>query len=248
MKLTEVSKDIKNRTKVLVTGVVDYSHIASKIDGDELKRANEYTNYPSKDPYYKMTIQITETDYTKAFAYDANDQSELTLAAYLGSKVYQSKKEENQGKNYFSAISKGNEVRVFKKGEDGKAHRVQLNGNELAPGSKVQLELQFFETQYGAGVGLNSVVILDSEIKVFEGNNSVKGYETADDTISLPKREIKVVEDVVTNSDSNETPVSDATASKTQAPEVDENPVGSTTAASNATFDDLLKQFKAGNA
>ena len=119
MKLQEVSNDIKNRTKVLVTGEVDYSHIASKIDGDELKRANEYTNYPSKDPYFKMTIRITEQDYTKAFDYNANDKSELTLAAYLGSKVYQSKKEENQGKNYFSAISKGNEVRVFKKGEDG---------------------------------------------------------------------------------------------------------------------------------
>lgn len=246
IKLQDVSKDIKPRTKVLVEGVVDYSHIASKIDGDELKRANEYTNYPSKDPYYKMTVVITKPDYKDAFEFDKNDKSELTLAAYLGSKVYQSNKEDKKGINYFSAISKGSEVRVYKLGADGKAHKVELNGNELAQGSKVKLELNFFETQYGAGVGLNSVLILDDEIKVFEGNNSVKGYDVANDTIALPKREFKVVDDVAAASDANETPVTDTSATP-GAVEVAEDPIGSTTAESNQTFDDLLAQFKAGN-
>ena len=244
MKLNEISSKIKPRTKVLVKGIVEFSHIATKIAGEELERANQFTKFPSKDPYFKMSIQIVEPNYQDAFVFDKADESETYLAAYLGSRVYESKKEENAGKKYFSAISKGNEIRVYKKDSEGKLHKVELNGNELAPGSAVELELNFFETKFGAGVGLNAVVIADAEIKVFEGANGVKGYETASDTISLPARQAKIVNDAATaDGVADETPVSDVASEV----EVDEDPVGSTAAPSNSTFDNLLEQFKAGN-
>lgn len=244
MKLSEISAKIKPRTKVLIKGIVDFSHIASKIAGEELDRANQYTKFPSKDPYFKMTIQIVEPNYQDALIFDNNDESETYLAAYLGSRVYESKKDENKGKKYFSAISKGNEIRVYKKDSEGKLHKVELNGNELAQGSAVELELNFFETKFGAGVGLNAVVITDSDIKVYEGADGVKGYETANDTISLPARQARVVNDVAAaDGVADETPVSDIASEV----EVDDAPVGSTSAPSNSTFDNLLAQFKAGN-
>lgn len=97
MKLSEISAKIKPRTKVLIKGIVDFSHIASKIAGEELDRANQYTKFPSKDPYFKMTIQIVEPNYQDALIFDNNDESETYLAAYLGSRVYESKKDENKG-------------------------------------------------------------------------------------------------------------------------------------------------------
>lgn len=241
MKLSEISGKIKPRTKVLICGQVDFSRIASKIAGEELERANQYTKFPSKDPYFKMTIQVVEPDITKAIKFDAADESEMTLAAYLGSRVYESKKEENRGKKFFSCTSKGQEIRVYKKDASGKLHKVNLNGNELAQGVSVELELNFFETKFGSGVGLNSVVICDDEIKVYEGNYGVKGYEVADDSISLPARAVRSVDDVAAASGVEaETPVSD-----TPNPvEEESEPVGTTTAPGNSAFDQLLAQFK----
>lgn len=241
MKLSEISSKIKPRTKVLVKGQVDFSRIATKIAGEELERANQYTKFPSKDPYFKMTIQVVEPDITKAILFDAADESETTLAAYLGSRIYESKKEENRGKKFFSCTSKGQEIRVYKKDAQGKLHKVNLNGNELAPGQNIELELNFFETKFGSGVGLNAVVICDDEIKVYEGNYGVKGYEVAEDSISLPARPTRNVDDVAAaNGVEAETPVSDAPP----AAEEENEPVGSSSAPGNSAFDALLAQFK----
>ena len=241
MKLSELSSKIKPRTRVLIQGQVDFSRIATKIAGEELERANQYTRFPSKDPYFKMTIQVVEPDITKAIRFDSADESETTLAAYLGSRIYESKKEENKGKKFFSATSKGQEIRVYKKDQQGKLHKVNLNGNELASGVNVELELNYFETKFGAGVGLNAVVICDEEIKVYEGNFGVKGYDVAEDSISLPARPTRAVGDAATaNGVEAETPVSDVPP----AVEEEGDPVGESTAPGNSAFDALLAQFK----
>ena len=162
MKLSEVSSRIKPRTRVIMHGRVSFSRIASKIAGEELERANQYTKFPSKDPYFKMSIEV-ESDVTKVVDFDKADESETTLAAYLCSRIYESKKEELRGRKFFSCTSKGSEIRTYKKDAQGKLHKVDLNGNELAEGVNVELELNFFETKFGAGVGLNAVVICDEE-------------------------------------------------------------------------------------
>lgn len=242
MKLSEISANIKPRTKILVKGQVNFSRIANKIDGDELARANQYTKFPSKDPYYKMTIEIVDATPQDALMFDKSDTSETYLAAYVGSRFYASKKEENQGRTYFSCISKGQEIRVYQKDADGKLHKVNLNGNELATGVNVELELNFFETKYGAGVGLNAVVICDKEIKIYEGSYGVKGYEVADDTISLPARPNRSAADAATaDGVKEETPVADGGSTV----ETDPEPVGESAAPSNSAFDALLAQFKA---
>lgn len=241
MKLSEISANIKPRTKILVRGQVTFSRISNKIDGDELERANRFTKFPSKDPYFKMTIEIMDADPKDAVIFDRADSSETYLAAYVGSRFYASKKEEQKGKTYFTCQSKGSEIRVYKKDDDGKLHKVELNGNELASGVNVELELNYFETKFGAGTGLNAVVICDKEIKIYEGGAGVKGYEIADDTISLPARPNRVAADVATAAGvTEETPVSDVAA------EVEE-PIGRSTAGDNSTFEALLNQFKAGN-
>lgn len=241
MKLSEISDNIKPRTKILVRGQVTFSRISNKIDGDELERANRFTKFPSKDPYFKMTIEIMDADPKDAVIFDRADSSETYLAAYVGSRFYASKKEEQKGKTYFTCQSKGSEIRVYKKDDDGKLHKVELNGNELASGVNVELELNYFETKFGAGTGLNAVVICDKEIKIYEGGAGVKGYEIADDTISLPARPNRVAADVATAAGvTEETPVSDVAA------EVEE-PIGRSTAGDNSTFEALLNQFKAGN-
>lgn len=241
MKLSEISANIKPRTKILVRGQVTFSRISNKIDGPELERANTFTKFPSKDPYFKMTIEIMDPDPKDAVIFDRADSSETYLAAYVGSRFYASKKEEQKGKTYFTCQSKGSEIRVYKKDDEGKLHRVELNGNELATGVNVELELNYFETKFGAGTGLNAVVICDKEIKIYEGGAGVKGYEIADDTISLPARPNRVAADVATAAGvTEETPVSDVAA------EVEE-PIGRSTAGDNSTFEALLNQFKAGN-
>lgn len=241
MKLSEISANIKPRTKILVRGQVTFSRISNKIDGDELERANKFTKFPSKDPYFKMTIEIMDADPKDAVIFDRADSSETYLAAYVGSRFYASKKEEQKGKTYFTCQSKGSEIRVYKKDDEGKLHKVELNGNELATGVNVELELNYFETKFGAGTGLNAVVICDKEIKIYEGGAGVKGYEIADDTISLPARPNRVAADVATAAGvTEETPVSDVAA------EVEE-PIGRSTAGDNSTFEALLSQFKAGN-
>lgn len=241
MKLSEISANIKPRTKILVRGQVTFSRISNKIDGDELERANRFTKFPSKDPYFKMTIEIMDADPKDAVIFDRADSSETYLAAYVGSRFYASKKEEQKGKTYFTCQSKGSEIRVYKKDDDGKLHKVELNGNELASGVNVELELNYFETKFGAGTGLDAVVICDKEIKIYEGGAGVKGYEIADDTISLPARPNRVAADVATAAGvTEETPVSDVAA------EVEE-PIGRSTAGDNSTFEALLNQFKAGN-
>lgn len=241
MKLSEISANIKPRTKILVRGQVTFSRISNKIDGDELERANKFTKFPSKDPYFKMTIEIMDADPKDAVIFDRADSSETYLAAYVGSRFYASKKEEQKGKTYFTCQSKGSEIRVYKKDDEGKLHKVELNGNELATGVNVELELNYFETKFGAGTGLNAVVICDKDIKIYEGGAGVKGYEIADDTISLPARPNRVAADVATATGvTEETPVSDVAA------EVEE-PIGRSTAGDNSTFEALLSQFKAGN-
>lgn len=241
MKLSEISANIKPRTKILVRGQVSFSRIANKIDGEELARANTFTKFPSKDPYFKMTIEITDPNPTDALIFDKADESETYLAAYVGSRFYASKKEDAKGKTFFACQSKGTEIRVYQKDAEGKLHKVDLNGNELATGVNVELELNFFETKFGAGTGLNAVVICDKDIKVYEGSYSVKGYEVADDAvISLPAKPGRNAADVATAEGiADETPVSDV------APAVDEDAaVGSTTAPSNSAFEQLLAQFK----
>ena len=241
MKLSEISANIKPRTKILVRGQVTFSRISNKIDGDELERANKFTKFPSKDPYFKMTIEIMDADPKDAVIFDRADSSETYLAAYVGSRFYASKKEEQKGKTYFTCQSKGSEIRVYKKDDEGKLHKVELNGNELATGVNVELELNYLETKFGAGTGLNAVVICDKDIKIYEGGAGVKGYEIADDTISLPARPNRVAADVATATGvTEETPVSDVAA------EVEE-PIGRSTAGDNSTFEALLSQFKAGN-
>lgn len=243
MKLSEIAGSIKNKTTIRIKGLVDYSHIATKIAGEELARANSYTKYPSKDPYYKMSIQLVEADVTKAFVIDDGDDSGKYLAAYLASKVYESKKDENKGKKFLSLTSKGNEIRVYQKDADNKLHKVSLNGNELAQGSSIEIEVIYFETKMGSGVGINAVIICDKDIKVFEGNMGVKGYELAEDTISLPARQVRAADDVATATGvADETPVGEDESGV----EVDGDPVGSTSAPSNASFDSLLAAFKAG--
>jgi len=248
MKLSEVSSKIKPRTAVRVKGKVNYSHIASKIAGAELERANQYTNYPSKDPYYKIEIEILEpVEKDNIIFNDPSDESEQYLAVYLASRFYTPKKEENQGKKFFSATSKGETIRVFQIGADGKAHPVKLNGNELGKGCNVQLELNFFESKYGVGVGLNAVII-DGEIQVYEGANQLKGFEVANDTISLEPRAAVVNDDIAQAANSNETPVAEVQSEvETSGVEVDPEPVGTTSAPSNAGFDAILAQFKNGN-
>lgn len=243
MKLNEIASKMKNKTTIRVRGLIDYSHIATKIDGEELARANTYTKFPSNTPYYKASIQITEASVTDAFIYDQQDESQTYLAAYAASRVYESKKEENAGKKFLSLTSKGNEIRVYKKDAENKLHKVELHGNELAQGSSVEIEIIYFETKMGSGVGINAVIICDPEIKVFEGNVGVKGYELADDTISLPARQTRVADDVATATGvPDETPVGDASSDV----EVDNEPVGSTNAPSNDSFDALLAKFKSG--
>ena len=242
MKLAEISANIKPRTKILVKGQVSFSRIANKIAGDELDRANQFTKFPSKDPYFKMTIEITEANVQDALIFDKNDQSETYLAAYVGSRFYASKKDELRGKTFFTCQSKGQEIRTYQKDAEGKLHRVDLNGNELDSGVNVELELNFFETKFGAGVGLNSVVICDKQIRVYEGSSGVKGYEVADDTITLPARASRNAADVATAEGvAEETPVADVASQV----EVDPDPVGSSNAPSNSAFDALLAQFKA---
>lgn len=241
MKLSEISANIKPRTKILVRGQVSFSRIANKIDGEELARANTFTKFPSKDPYFKMTIEITDPNPTDALIFDKADESETYLAAYVGSRFYASKKEDAKGKTFFACQSKGTEIHVYQKDAEGKLHKVALNGNELATGVNVELELNFFETKFGAGTGLNAVVICDKDIKVYEGSYGVKGYEVADDAvISLPAKPSRNAADVATAEGiADETPVSDV------APAVDEDAaVGSTTAPSNSAFEQLLAQFK----
>lgn len=241
MKLADLK--ITARETVRVKGKVDYSHIASKISGEELARANQFTKFPSKDPYYKMTLTIDAPNIIDAFVFDNTNESATNLAAYLGSRVYESKKEENKGKKYLSMISKGNEIRVYKKDDAGKLHKVNLNGNELAQGLEVEVEAIYFETKFGSGVGLNAVIVTAPEIKVFEGSFGVKGYEMADEEITLKPRQTQVANDVVTaGNTADETPVSDVA----EEVEVDEDPVGESNAPSNSSFDALLAQFKAG--
>lgn len=242
MKLNEVASKITPKTKVLINGIVDYCHIATKIDGDELKKANEYTDYPSKDPYYKITIQVLESDLKKNIEFDPANQSELTLAAFVASKIYASKKEEKKGKMFYSITSKGSEIRVFKKGDDGKLHKVNLNGNELGAGCKVQLEVNFYRSNNGfVGVGLNSVVIL-GDIVTYDSNNTVKGYETAADVIDLAPRTPSIVNDMAAAEEDNTPVTADVKEDKT-AVEVDAEPVGSVAAPDNSTFDALLAEF-----
>lgn len=242
MKLSEISANIKPRTKILVRGQVSFSRIANKIAGAELERANTFTKFPSKDPYFKMTIEITDATPQDALIFDKADQSETYLAAYVGSRFYTSKKEELKGKTFFTCQSKGSEIRVYKKDDEGKLHKVELNGNELASGVNVELELNYFETKFGAGTGLNAVVICDKEIKVYEGSAGVKGYEVADDAvISLSPRAVRAVADVAAADGVNEeTPVSDV-AAETEA----SDPVGTSSAPNNSAFEALLAQFKA---
>lgn len=76
---------------------------------------------------------------------------------------------------------------------------------------------------------------------MYEGNFGVKGYDVADDSISLPARPTRAVDDAATaNGVEAETPVSDVPP----AVEEEGDPVGESTAPGNSAFDALLAQFK----
>lgn len=172
---------INNGTQVGIRGKVTYSHISSKLSGKALELANQNSKFPSTEGYYTISVEVEGKNASEVFVnLNTKDPSEMELAKYVFSHIFESKKEENAGKKFFRANSKApNPPRVFTPGPDGKLIPVDLNGNELASGCEVTLIMNYFTTKYNPGVGLNAVIVKD--IQLFTPSAPrIKGYDVAD--------------------------------------------------------------------
>lgn len=159
-----MSKELYEKLEVgqmaRITGEVNFSAITKVIDGEELKREikrqEEFTDYPVTVPHTKISITNPQVD----------KKSDKELKAYLEEKFYENK----DGVSQYNHISKSPFI-PYVVYEDQK---ITLE-KELDKGVEVALYITTFETgnrKIPVGIGLGCIEII-GELRYYEGTTAL---------------------------------------------------------------------------
>lgn len=157
---------------VIVRGKITFSHVTRKIEGEELIRRNQGTNYPENRPYTEIAIG------NATVIPESGDGNNLSInEQYIVQKCYMSKSHPERGW-CFSAKNKGNNLPNICQGEgedtiSGKAVARQITPNgELANDLDVTLVLRVFQGKPNPGISLDTVIV-NEPIRYYDGASQI---------------------------------------------------------------------------
>lgn len=162
------TNELTANTTVFVTGLVSFSHIRRRYDGDELKeRIRRERERGSK---YPTTVPHTELSLIQAAVVPANQQAWTLEEMYIYQRLYTSRNHPERGNNY-SAKSTGPLLPWIGVRENGNVVR-QLEPDEikgeLDNGLKVTAVIRIFKTSQNNGVALDGVIV-EEPIRFYTG-------------------------------------------------------------------------------
>ena len=137
----------------LVEGIVNFSRIGSKIEGEELVKYNENRAFSKNTPFYTMTIRNLSD-------LKSNDKN---FETYIRQRAYKSEKYPDHGFN-LTVDGTGNLPQILLKNTNGKYNNVEnTECLEITNGTKVKLVLKVYQSKNFAnkGLGFNTILIED---------------------------------------------------------------------------------------
>lgn len=162
---------IEPNAKVYVTGIVDFSRIATQIDGDELAADNAKKvargMQPVEKAHTRITISRCQINYENPAAPTLAEQ-------YIAEKFYASKNHPELGRSYLSVINKSKNLPNLycRDNADSKQLEAVKADGELMPGIPVTIMIRFFKAKNNNGCSLDTVIVNEKPIRYFGSNST----------------------------------------------------------------------------
>lgn len=160
---------ITERDDVTIEGVVVWSRIGRKVDGEDLERekerARQRNQVPPTKPFYRLTIEDPKIVPKTPGAPTPLEQY------WAENKLYQSA----NGSMRTNIESVGNYLQIVQLNPETNEYAdIDMQGKELAQGSKVRAVVKSFKSNYGSiGTGLQFVIVLDPVVKYYERTGGI---------------------------------------------------------------------------
>lgn len=153
----------QDNVQVLVQGTVDYSRVASHIEGDELARrvARDRSKFPTNTPHTLLeisNIQIYRTGPAGQDGYPSATEAE----AFVEGKAFTRKDPEKGLCLTLENKTKSLPALLVRNAETGQYEQVVQPQGEIAPGTQVQVVLRVFYVPQYAKKGINLEAVLFS--------------------------------------------------------------------------------------
>lgn len=193
------TNDIDTSEIMGIRGIVQFSRIASFIEGDELKenikrQKERGQKFPITVPYNTITLSNTKIVKIKGMEDIEVDNEGFTKGQrYINQSRYKSKKNPDPTKGYFiTATNKGKYLpKTYLLNPDtNKYEEIVLEG-ELAVGTPVTIYYNVYESQKGNnGVGIMGIFIMDPDFKYYTSSNDKEFERIGLNVVSLSQEEI----------------------------------------------------------
>lgn len=168
---------IEPGTTVYIDGIVDYSRIASRIEGAELEADNakkiSRRMQPVDKPHTRLTVRSATVAYEKGIDAAGNPIEPTLAEQFIAEKLYQSTLHPNKGLCYTGMNKTKNLPEIYcRENSASKMLEPVEVGNEIAVGTKVTLAMRFFATNQNNGVSLDAVIVNQKPVP-FSNNGSI---------------------------------------------------------------------------
>ena len=185
---------IETNTVVFVTGTVDYSHIKTHVEGDELIKSNARKVARGMQPIDKAHTFMTIARPTVNFE---NPAAPTLAEQYIATKFYTSDAHPEKGQLYTGMNRTRNLPELYCR-ENANSNNLEHIAceNEIAAGENVTLLLRFFSTERNKGVSLDGVIVNEKPVKWFSGTSALsslskRGFNITDTNDSAVREQLE---------------------------------------------------------
>lgn len=182
---------VPNGSLVYITGIVEYSRIASHIDGEELAADNAKKvargMRATDKPHTRLTINHCAIDYT-------NPAAPTIAERFIAERMYVSTVHPDNGQCYTASNKSRNLPSVYcRENIQSKSLEPVTTKGELSAGTSVTIMLRFFSTNQNSGVSLDSVIVNEKPVKWYSSRDrgaaaalAERGFVIADPVSGSP--------------------------------------------------------------
>lgn len=169
---------IEAGTTVYVNGIVDFSRIATRIEGEELESDNARKvsrgMRPTDKPHTRLTITHAAVSYEKGVDANGNPIQSTQAEQFIAEKFYQSKLHPDKGLCYTGMNKSKNLPTLYcRENSQSKILEPVKVAGELVAGTNVTLIMRFFKTNQNNGVSLDAVIVNQKPVQFGNGNNAM---------------------------------------------------------------------------
>lgn len=161
---------VKANSQVILTGLVDFSRIASHLEGAELEADNAKKKANGMNPVDRAHTRIT---IKNAIIEYANPNEPTRGEQYIAERLYTSKAHPDKGM-MFTAMNKSRNLPNLFCRENATVKQIEpvTATAELATGVPVTIVLRFFTTDRNSGVSLDSVIVNEKPVRWYTGSTT----------------------------------------------------------------------------